>query len=356
MPYKYQTLYTELKVLAERMPERSQLPSVRNIMEAYSVSQATVDRAINELRAQRIIDSVEGEGFFVRAKGGGGTTPKRLKVCLAQNDYPSTFFAMVEETFSRFYESAGHEFQVVRYPWAKGLSGMLKPGLMDAFIALPPTPDLCEREIDFLKALNIPSICLSTEATKHGFNSIATDFELGGMMAAEHLLKLGHRKTAILSGEPKTANSTSMFSGFRRQCLLAGAQEPLLIDCGTLPGELAMRKAYIGLSKALTELNGKFTAVFCPSDCCAIGALRACHENKMEVPHALSIVGFNGVPESEFAVPSITTLKHDLDAWVKASMEIITKRFEGKRESPETRLIAPALVSRESTGIAPSSN
>ena len=349
MAYKYQTLSSELKAIADRMPERAQLPSVRNIMEVYGVSQATVDRAIDELRAQRIIESVEGEGFFVMSKGSRKRLPEHLKICLAQNDYPSTFFAMIEESFAKFYEGLGHEIQVVRYPWAKGLSAMLKPGLIDVFIAIPPAPELGERELDFIKALDIPAICLSSEAGRHGVDSIGTDYELGGMMAAEHLIRLGHARLAFLAGEPDTGSARAMFAGFRRQAQLSGLQEPLMIDCQTKPGDFAMRSSYLGFAKELGERHGQFTGLLCGSDCCAIGAIRACHEAGVKIPKDLSVIGFNGVPESEFAVPSITTLAHDIESWAKTSLEILRTRVEDGTTAQALKHIAPSLLVREST-------
>lgn len=349
MPYKYQTLYNELRSMAERMPERAQLPSVRNIMDSYGVSQATVDRAIDELRAHRIVQSVGGEGFFVMDKSLRKKLPSRLKICLAQNDYPSTFFAMVEERFEKFYTELGNEIQIVRYPWSKGLSGMLKPGLVDAFLAQPSIPELNAKELDFIRSLGIPAICLSPEAGRHDVDAVNTDYELGGMMAAEHLIKLGHRNLAFLAGEPDNASAHSLFSGFRRQALLAGLQEPRFINCHTKSGELSMRRAYQGLANALKETQGLFTGLLCGSDCCAIGALRACHEAGIKAPEDLSIIGFNGVPESEFSTPSITTLAHDLDGWAKASLDILRGRVEDDVKTHVVKLLPPSLIVREST-------
>ncbi len=353
MAYKYQKLYEELKGMAERLPEQAQMPSVRNIMEAYGVSQATVDKALDSLRADRIVEAVGGEGLFVMRKDSKRRMPQRLKICMAQSDYPSILFALLENAFEDFFTKAGHEFQVVRYPWSKGLSAMLKPGLMDVFIAMPSVPELSEKELAFLKSLDIHSISLLTDASRHGIDSIFVDAELGGMLAAEHLIKLGHKRLAFLRGEPDSPLSRGKFNGFRRQCALAGIPAPRFIDCDTKPGEYSLRAAYAAFSKVLKEGRPDFSAMMADSDHCGVGVIRACHENGVRIPKDLSLVGFNGTPESEFSVPSQTTVKQDFSVWPEVAYEIISARLVGGIKDATAKMMPPSLLVRESSAQAP---
>ncbi len=349
MAYKYQKLYDKLKSMAKHMPSGAQLPTLRNLMDAYGVSQATVDRAIDALQADRIVESVEGEGFFVARKDSSAKIPSHLKICMAQNDYPSTIFSKIEGVLESFFVARGHEFQVVRYPWAKGLAGMLKPGLVDAFIDLPPGSALSPRQVDFLKSLDVPAICLSLDAPRYGIDSIWTDMELGGMMAAAHLLSTGCVRLAFLRGEPDRLNSDAMYAGFKRQCLMSGLQEPRVIDCGTRDGEVSMRKSYEGLSAFLRSEGPAFDALFADSDHCAIGSIRACHDAGIRVPDEIRVMGLNGAPETEFMIPSTSTIRHDLDAWAAGVLEIIERRLAKRDAEPVFKAIAPLLTAREST-------
>jgi len=348
MPYKYQRLFEELKKMAAGLPENSQLPSLRTIMERFGVSQATVDRAMDALRAEGIVSSVEGEGFFVAAKGGGKGPKERLKICFAVNDYPSSHFAIVEDTLKAFFEGAGHEFSVVRYPWSKSLSSILKPGLADALLALPPGNPLSEKEKSFLKGLDIPAICLGVVPDDKSMDAIATDLELGGMMAADLMIRKGHSKLAILAGEPEGPTVDGLADGFRRQAALSGLPAPQVIDCGVKHGDPSMQFAYKGLLETLKKGKPSFSALFATSDACAIGAIRAAYERGIEIPSKLSLAGFNGVPEAAFCVPSLTTFRHDWEGWGAAALEIIRLRLSGDSSPGMVRLLAPKPILRES--------
>lgn len=349
MVYKYQKIYEDLRTLAGRLPENSKLPTLRTLMEGYGVSQLTVDRAISALRAEGIVESIEGEGFFIKKKTIGFNV-KHLKICMAQNDYPSAVFNSIETVFSDAFSKAGHEFKVIRYPWAKGLTSMLQPGIVDAFIALPPRADMQKRDTDFLKTLNIPVVSVLADLSDHGIDSIKTNFELSGMIAAELLIKQGRAKLLFLSGEPISVDYKDMRNGFMQRCLLSGLPEPKVIDCGTKPGELSIQAAYAGFSHAI-ENGVQCDGMMAASDSCALGALRACHERSIRVPDQLSIIGFNGTPETQFSFPSISTFRPPLEKWAETAVRMILTRLEGRtdvwRES-----FAPELIARESTSFS----
>ncbi len=224
---------------------------------------------------------------------------------------------------------------------------------MDAFIAMPPRPEMSATDVEFIKSLNIPSLCLSSTAMDYGLNGISTDFELGGMMAAEHLIKLGHTKLAFLLSHPATSDYEAMYKGFRRHAILVGINEPLFIDSKIKPGEFSMRSAFNAISHLLNEDKGKFTGLFCCSDVCAIATMSACHENGVRIPEDVSIIGFNGEPEWEFSVPPLTTLKHDLDGWVAAAIEMIKENIRDRKRAPYTKLVIPRLLIRKSSGKVP---
>ncbi len=348
MAYKYQRLFEELKDMAKGLPQNAQLPSLRALMDRFDVSQATVDRAMDELRAEGMVVSIEGEGFFVASKGGVREPRKSLRICFAVNDYPSSHFAAVEESLKLFFEAEGHEFSVVRYPWTKSLSSVLKPGLMDALLALPPGKSLSQKESAFLKSLDIPSICLGVSLEDRSMDSVSSDVELGGMMAADLFIKKGHSKLAFLAGEPAGPSVDGLAEGFRRQAALAGLPEPLVIDCGTKHGEPSMARAYEGLLKTLKGGKPSFTALLAASDACAIGAIRAAHEAGAGIPSEIKLIGFNGIPEAAYCVPSLTTFRHDWEGWGKAALEIIRRRLSGDAQPGMARRLAPKQILRES--------
>jgi DNA-binding LacI/PurR family transcriptional regulator len=85
------------------------------------------------------------------------------------------------------------------------------------------------------------------------------------------------------------------------------------------------------------------------NDHMALGALRALHANKIRVPHQISIVGYDDVPESRFFEPPLTTVHHDFVAEGERCVKTLLRMIN--RESIDTTLqvLSPELVVREST-------
>jgi len=111
-----------------------------------------------------------------------------------------------------------------------------------------------------------------------------------------------------------------------------------------------MRKAYAALLSALKSGPPGFTGIYAISDATAIGALRACHDAKVKVPEDLSVIAMDNIQEGEFCVPSLTTFKHDMQAWANSIVEIFKRRLEGEKGAPIQKAHVPILIPRESTG------
>jgi len=351
MARKYQILCDELRLMVSKLPENAGLPSVRNLMERYSVSQATVDRALRELRAERLVNTINGEGSYVARKGPASGSSSKLRATLLINDYPSSFYAAVEETLKSHFSKSGDELSIMRYPWSKRLSSVMRPGMTDALIILP-SEYVDFQDISLLKGLGIPAVCLSTVYHGMALDAVGTDNELSGMMAADFLIKEGHRRLAMLLGEPRGPTTDPRLTGFCRQLQMASLPPPVLLDAKVRNGESSMLKTYACLSAELKLRRPDYTAVFSMSDATAIAACRAFHEAGLKVPDDISVLGYNDVPEAAMAVPSISSFRQDLDGWASCSMDIIRRRLSGEAEGPIHMTLPPKLIVRESTAKA----
>ena len=92
------------------------------------------------------------------------------------------------------------------------------------------------------------------------------------------------------------------------------------------------------------------TAVFAANDHLALGLLRALHERGRRVPHDLSVVGFDDVPEAAYFIPPLTTVRPDFDAVALAGLDLLLAQMTDEEPVPGRIVIAPTLVSRDSVG------
>lgn len=104
------------------------------------------------------------------------------------------------------------------------------------------------------------------------------------------------------------------------------------------------------LMKKLIEAGTLPTALVCASDQMAIGAMRALHEAKIKVPHALSIIGFNDIEAAEFLNPPLSTVKIHTDEMGKTAVKLLYDRLKG-RTIPIKAVLSTELVKRDSSSV-----
>ena len=94
------------------------------------------------------------------------------------------------------------------------------------------------------------------------------------------------------------------------------------------------------------------TAVFAANDQMALGLIRALHEAGRGVPEHVSVVGFDDLPEAEFFVPALTTVRQDFSEVGRRVIDVVSRVLEGE-EQPAVDLVPTVLKVRGSTGPAP---
>jgi DNA-binding LacI/PurR family transcriptional regulator len=171
---------------------------------------------------------------------------------------------------------------------------------------------------------------------------VAVDNAAGAGLATRHLIALGHRTVHHVAGPPEWPEARERMSGWQAALEDAGLPVPV-----ALPGDWSARSGYAA-GRALAA-DPAVTAVFCGNDQMAIGVLRAMHEAGRTVPGAVSVVGFDDMPEAPYLQPPLTTVRQDFAELGRRSMHLlVTQIAAGVRQTGQHRS-APDLVVREST-------
>jgi DNA-binding LacI/PurR family transcriptional regulator len=167
----------------------------------------------------------------------------------------------------------------------------------------------------------------------------------GARLATDHLLALGHRHVAHVTGPLEWVEAGQRRAGWRQ------AHE----DHGLLPGpemagDWSARSGYEAGLRIAEDPD--VTAVFVANDAMALGLLRALHERGVDVPGRVSVAGFDDVPEAAYFWPGLTTVSQAFSELGRTAVAL-TLRALGGEAHPAAPLIAPVLVPRASTGRAP---
>jgi DNA-binding LacI/PurR family transcriptional regulator len=175
---------------------------------------------------------------------------------------------------------------------------------------------------------------------------VTVDQADGAYNATQYMLEAGHSTVWHVSGPPDWFDSAGRLRGWQEALLRAGAElpPPLAADWSASSGYQA------GLMLARMP---EVTAIFAANDHLALGILRAMYERGRNVPHDVSVVGFDDVPEAAYFIPPLTTVRPDFDEVARETLELLLAQVGDSDVRDTQRTIAPTLVMRNSVATPP---
>ena len=197
-----------------------------------------------------------------------------------------------------------------------------------------------------LDARSIPYVVVDTAGEPlPGVPTVGSNNWAGGLAATRHLLRLGHRKIAMISGPADVLCSKARIDGFRTAHEEAGVTvDPELVRHGNFYVDGGFRHGIELLSR-----TDRPTAVFAGSDMQALGVLRAARELRLRVPEDVSVVGYDDLPLAEWIGPSLTTVRQPLTDMAGTATRMLLGLARGETPATPQLDLATELVVREST-------
>lgn len=208
--------------------------------------------------------------------------------------------------------------------------------------------------LEELEANHVPVVILDWEVQARGSNvsAIGVDFRRGIQAAVEHLVKLGHRRFAHVSG-PSYLPTSSYRSDAYLQAL--SGFDVAAAEVAVVEGNLRIDGGRRALAPLLARPNPP-TAVFAANDLTAIGLLQEAHARGIRVPHELSIVGLDDIWLAAQSHPPLTTValpRYEIGVLaIRLLFDLLNQPGDHYIEGVTTR-VRTSLVVRESTGPAP---
>jgi LacI family transcriptional regulator len=195
--------------------------------------------------------------------------------------------------------------------------------------------------VKILTERNIPYVLVSRRLRGH--LSVTTDDFLGGRLAAEHLLELGHRHVGVVAGERYASTGVERTAGFVRRYAEAGL--PLDPDC-ILPSRFDTTGGHAA-GAALLKLDPRPTAIFAVNDTAAIGVFGALRAQGLRPGTDVAVVGYNDIPVAADMPVPLTTIRSPMFTMGSQAMGLLLQRLQGR--PVRSKRLRPHLVARAST-------
>ena len=170
--------------------------------------------------------------------------------------------------------------------------------------------------------------------------------------AVGKLVALGHRRIGFVRGPVGFRSAAEREQGFREALAAAGLSLP---DELYAPGNYRYT-AGIEAGEALLSLPEPPTAIFCSNDEMAAGVMSVAHDKAINVPGALSIIGFDDSPTATHIWPALSTVRWPIrEMGVRAAHTLVPDFLSGtiKAADPDTASLASTFVERQSVAAAP---
>jgi LacI family transcriptional regulator len=170
------------------------------------------------------------------------------------------------------------------------------------------------------------------------FDSVVIDNHRGGVAAAEHLLALGHRDVALLSGPLSATQGKARETGFLETMARAGAH---VAERRIERGNFREDGGYQGTLNLLT-VPDRPSALFVINNMMAAGALRAIHDLGLRLPETLSFMCFDQLPLHGVISPRPSFIARPMHEQGAMAMRLMLARLRGPGTAPTPRrLVMP---------------
>lgn len=326
-------------------------PTIRDVARQAGVSHQTVSRVINgsmdvlpETRAL-VEAAIARMGYrpsaIARSMARGHT---HTLACISPNLTDYTFASVIEgaETEARQHDyfilsSSAADPEAFRHL----VDELVGHGRVDGLIVINPYSDERYQYVpeDF------PVVYVGARSHGESISLVCLDDEMVAYEATRHLLSLGHRCIAMVTGPMAEDCSQDRLEGYRRALNEAGiAFDQRLIAEGDW-------SATSGQEALLSFVNQSHppTAIFAQNDRMAMGILRAARDARLKVPEQLAVIGVDDMPLSSYFDPPLTTMRQDMPRIGQEATRLLLEIIQDRNTAIQEVKLPAQLVVRQST-------
>jgi LacI family transcriptional regulator len=342
--------------------ERSSEPGLQrktlnDIARHAGVSRATVSLVLRQsprvaaATRQRVQSSISALGYvYDRAAANmrmRSTQTIGLVVCEITNPFYAELTAGIDDALDR----AG---------WVAFLANTAEsPARQDRFIArmrehrvdgllLAPAEGTDPKIVDDLRAAGVPVIQMLRRLGKRDTDQVSADFRLGMTLAAEHLIRLGHKRIAFVGSGRRASPASDRALAYRETLSRYDLPMGPIINC--LPTREEGARA---VAELMRGARSDPTAILCYNDLCAFGVLLGLADRGLVAGRDCAVIGFDNIAEAALYRPALTTIAIDARRIGEEAANLLLRRIKAPNGAPETIVLPPKLIVRTSCGGKP---
>lgn len=339
---------------------RPRPPSSADVARLAGVSRATVSAVINGTKPvtpatrERVAQAITTLDYHPDANARSLKISRTMNVGMLLPSITSPFWPPVVRAVDNRLRTVGFHLLLANtdenHSLADDAIHSFLQSRVDGVIAAPPAG---VRERPYFAFVETAHPLVFIERTVPGIRAdcVMVDDEEGGYMAAEHLVRLGHRRIAVIAMPLDIASSARRVAGIRRALAahgLALASDRLAI------GRFSEQAGYNSMRQLLGLGSGALAVIACTLRL-TTGALALIRERGLRVPEDVAIVGWDEIPWTTLCTPQLTVVAQPAVELGHTAADLLMRQLEHHHAGlplPEPRTVTfqPRLLVRHSCG------
>jgi LacI family transcriptional regulator len=326
-------------------------PTIYEVARTAGVSITTVSRVLNEPQKvnqktlQTVLSAIDQTGFVPRAEARARAIKENRRIGVLSPFITAPSFVQRMRGVATALMNTRYEMVIYTVDSSDRLHGHLAmlplTHTLDGLIvmSLPFGDDEANRLIEH----GVETILI--EFPQPIFSTVEIDDVEGGMMAAQFLIKKGHRRIAFLGDTdlPEYAIHpvSQRLAGFRQAMDAAGlCLPPEYVILTPYSQEQARQAAH-----KLMNLAEPPTAIFSATDLQAFGVLKAAREMGLQIPDDLAVIGFDDLDMADYV--GLTTVRQHLDDSGRIAVELLLSRLSNPSHPVQHVKLPLSIIERE---------
>jgi len=322
--------------------------SIEDVARRAKVSITTVSRVINNVPTVSKRNRANVEEAIAHLKFKPNVSAQRLargynnSIGLVIPGYPGIFYSYYAVELIR---GVGHACETKRLDMIFHITNgtnMINTNNVGGVIFA----DVIEnrKQVESAVTAGTPCMIINNKVDDLDVSYIAVDNKLGGQIAGDYLVSLGHKRIATVTGNLNTQAGAYRFEGFQKYLKEKNVDLSEEYICKGDYSRRCARQAAEGFLK----LEKPPTAIFASSDEMALEIIAVIMEHRLKVPEDISIIGFDDNPACLFGPVALTTIKQPLFKMAEDSVHLLSDIIAGKGKVKKKTILTPELVIRES--------
>jgi DNA-binding LacI/PurR family transcriptional regulator len=331
---------------------------IRDIANLAGVSTATVSHVINSTRfvseevKQKVLEVIEHNGYTPNAHARNLASRQNRTFGLILSDLSNPFFPDLVKSIQECAITEGYDVMMANTNYDQqrtlvSVRRMLEQRVCGVAVM---TSEMDASLIGRMAKREVAMVFLDVGKIGPYVSNIAVNYEKGIRAGVEHLLELGHRRIAYISG-PQALKSAQ-----RRRLAFTKAMKKYESSLHTQPSIYEGDFKPMGGQQAVTEIlrqKPRPTAILAANDLMAMGALRELRKEGLRVPEDISVIGFDDIVFAALTDPQLTTIALPREEIGRAAVEALLNTIKAPNHLGREYKITSCLIIRESTGRVP---